>query len=267
MDLFHKGLLYTGFFAPAIFFIFRSTSSLIRTTDVFLSALGLLFLSPVFICISILIKWDSKGSVFFAQQRVGRNNNDFFIYKFRTMSINAQKYGALTVGSNDHRITKVGYYLRKYKLDELPQLFNVFIGQMSLVGPRPEIRKYVNLYTDEQKKVLSVRPGITDHASIKYRKESDLLKTVQNPEAFYINEILPEKIELSKYYIDNMSIANYIGLIIKTFLPAGKFTQAQKDNTEPKKIIRHIHIPADPVSATICASVSEHSLTRAAIRV
>ncbi|OQX98187.1 MAG: glycosyl transferase [Bacteroidetes bacterium 4572_128] len=187
-----------------------------RLFDLFFSFFGLLFLIPLFIIISLLIILDSKGGIFFLQIRVGKNNKDFKILKFRTMKTNSEKKGLLTVGAKDNRITKIGYFLRKYKLDELPQLINVLIGDMSIVGPRPEVRKYVNLYNEKQMKVLNVRSGITDYASIKYANENEILGKEKNPEKKYINEIMPEKLEINLKYIKEMSLTTDIKIIIKT---------------------------------------------------
>ena len=187
-----------------------------RIFDIIVSFIGLIILFPFFLIISILIVFDSKGGVFYKQVRVGRGNKDFELYKFRTMKVDADKKGLLTVGSKDNRITKIGYYLRKYKIDELPQLINVLNGSMSFVGPRPEVRKYVGLYSDEQKKVLSVRPGITDYASIEYFNENDMLAKSQNPEETYINEVMPAKLKLNLRYINNPSIGADIKIILKT---------------------------------------------------
>lgn len=152
------------------------------------------------------------------QTRVGLNGHDFKLFKFRTMRPDSDKLGLLTVGGRDPRVTNVGYYLRKYKLDELPQLLNVLLGSMSLVGPRPEVRKYVNLYNNEQKKVLSVKPGITDYASILYSSESELLAKAENPEELYINEIMPHKLMLNMKYINNPGILTDIKIILQTIL-------------------------------------------------
>ncbi|MEP7146057.1 MAG: sugar transferase [bacterium] len=188
-----------------------------RAFDIFFSFAGLIILSPVLFIIAVLIKSDSKGPVIFKQLRVGKDNRDFMLLKFRTMKINSDKEGLLTVGGRDSRITGAGYFLRKYKLDELPQLLNVLIGNMSFVGPRPEVRKYVDLYDEKQKRVLEVRPGITDIASIKYRNESELLKEAKDPEEFYINKIIPDKIRLNLEYINDNSVFKDFEVIIKTF--------------------------------------------------
>lgn len=188
-----------------------------RIIDFLFSLIGLLLLLPFFIIISFLIILNSGFPVFYTQKRVGRGNEDFGLLKFRTMKKNADKLGLLTVGGRDPRITNIGYYLRKYKLDELPQLINVLIGDMSLVGPRPEVRKYVDLYNDEQKKVLLVKPGITDYASLEYFSENDLLAKSSNPEETYIKEIMPAKLELNKKYIFEMSIKTDMKIILGTF--------------------------------------------------
>lgn len=192
---------------------------MLRLFDICLSAFGLMILSPLFIIVTIWIIIDSRGPVLYKQQRVGRFGVDFTLLKFRSMRVNADKAGLLTVGGRDNRITNAGYYLRKFKLDELPQLFNVLAGDMSLVGPRPEVRKYVQLYNDEQKKVLQVRPGITDLASIAYKNENELLAQSEDPEKTYINEVMPEKLRLNQQFIENPTIKNYFTIIFKTVIP------------------------------------------------
>jgi lipopolysaccharide/colanic/teichoic acid biosynthesis glycosyltransferase len=189
-----------------------------RGFDIIISVLGLIILSPIFIILAIAIIFDSKGGVFYLQSRVGRNNHDFNLIKFRSMKIDADKTGLLTVGDKDSRITNIGAFIRKYKLDELPQLFNVLMGDMSLVGPRPEVRKYVDLYTKEQLMVLKVKPGITDYASLEYFKENEILAKSNNFEKTYIEEVMPHKLELNKKYIDNPSLIHDIQLIFKTLL-------------------------------------------------
>ena len=189
-----------------------------RGIDILFSLIGLICLFPFFIFISFFIFITSKGGVFFVQLRVGKNNKDFKLYKFRTMFLNSDNKGLLTVGNNDKRITKLGYYLRKNKLDELPQLINVLNGTMSLVGPRPEVRKYVNLYNSEQKTILDIKPGITDFASIMYYNENEILANSANPEQTYINEIMPIKLELNKQYINEMSFMTDLKIIFKTFI-------------------------------------------------
>jgi lipopolysaccharide/colanic/teichoic acid biosynthesis glycosyltransferase len=167
--------------------------------------------------ISLFIAIDSRGGVFFLQKRVGRGGKDFKLIKFRTMITDSDKKGLLTVGKKDNRITKVGSFLRKYKLDELPQLFNVLLGEMSFVGPRPEVRKYVEKYTSEQRKILDIKPGITDVASIEYFDENELLSKADEPEKYYIDTIMPHKIHLNMKYRDNKTLGNYFKIIIKTF--------------------------------------------------
>jgi len=180
------------------------------------SLLGLVILSPLFLILSMAILFDSKGGIFYKQARVGEGGVDFQLYKFRSMAQDAEKSGLLTVGNQDIRITKVGKFIRQYKLDELPQLINVLIGDMNLVGPRPEVRKYVNLYNKEQKRVLDVRPGITDYASIEYRNENEILAQSNDAEKTYIEVVMPHKLELNRKYTDNPSLAHDIKLIFKT---------------------------------------------------
>lgn len=188
-----------------------------RLFDIIASGLGLLFLSPLFIIVAIWIKIDSKGPVFFRQIRVGRYNKDFRIYKFRSMRVGADKGSLVTVGGRDPRITKSGYFIRKTKIDELPQLINVFIGDMSLVGPRPEVRHYVNYWTSEQMHALDVRPGITDPASIRYRNENELLEKAEDPEKYYIEVIMQDKIKLYLDYVEKHGFWYDIKLIFQTF--------------------------------------------------
>lgn len=189
-----------------------------RIFDLVCSTLGLIILSPVLIGIAIKIKAGSDGPVFFRQIRVGEKGKEFEILKYRTMVVDAEKLGKQITVGNDNRITKIGAFLRKYKLDELPQLINVFKGDMSLVGPRPEVPRYVNLYNEEQKKVLEVKPGITDLASIRYRDENDLLGGVENPEEFYINTIMPDKLALNLEYISKNNMFFDIYIILKTII-------------------------------------------------
>ena len=188
-----------------------------RLFDIIASACGLLVLSPVFLIMAIWIKQDSNGPVFYRQVRVGRHNKDFRIFKFRSMRVGADKGGLVTIGGRDPRITRSGYFIRKYKLDEFPQLINVFLGEMSVVGPRPEVRHYVNYWTPEQMHVLDVRPGITDPASIKFRNENELMEKAEDPEDYYINVIMQEKIKLYLEYIQDASCWSDIKLIFKTF--------------------------------------------------
>ncbi|MFA9192779.1 sugar transferase [Flavobacterium sp. FBOR7N2.3] len=187
-----------------------------RFFDIVFSFFGILFLSPIFIIIYFLIVFESKGGGFYMQNRVGKQGKDFNLYKFRSMSIGSDKTGLITIGGNDSRITKTGLFIRKYKIDELPQLFNVLNGDMSLVGPRPEVRKYVDLYNAEQLEVLRVRPGITDYASIEYANENEILGSVLNPEKVYIEEIMPAKIQFNMKYIKNKGLGEYFKIIILT---------------------------------------------------
>lgn len=181
------------------------------------SGLGLLVLSPLFLILVVWIKLDSKGPAFYRQVRVGRDNKDFRIFKFRSMRVGSDKGSLVTIGDRDPRITKSGYFIRKFKFDELPQLINVFVGDMSLVGPRPEVRHYVDYWTPEQMQVLDVRPGITDPASIKFRNENSLMEQAEDPEDYYINVIMQEKLKLYLDYVRNHSLWGDIGLIFKTF--------------------------------------------------
>ncbi|MBA4241566.1 MAG: glycosyl transferase [Sphingobacteriaceae bacterium] len=187
-----------------------------RLFDILASFFGILILLPFFIIIILLMIVTSGFPIFYLQTRVGRNGKDFKLFKFRTMYTNADQKGLLTVGGHDPRVTKIGYYLRKYKLDELPQLFNVLFGTMSLVGPRPEVRKYVDLYTNEQRNVLSVRPGITDFASLEFINENDLLAKSINPEQTYIDEIMPAKLALNARYIAQQGVLTDLKIILNT---------------------------------------------------
>lgn len=189
---------------------------LIRFFDFLFSFLGIIILFPVFIIIAFAIVANSRGGIFYRQKRVGKGNKDFILLKFRTMKIGSDSKGLLTVGADDKRITSVGAFLRRYKLDELPQFFNVLIGDMSFVGPRPEVRKYVMLYTPSQMEVLNVKPGITDYASIEYLNENELLAKSAEPEKTYIDEIMPAKLELNRRFIEKPTLGNYFGVILKT---------------------------------------------------
>lgn len=188
-----------------------------RIFDIVASGIGLILLSPLFIILTIWIKCDSIGPVFYKQVRVGRNNMDFQLFKFRSMRVGSDKKGLITVGGHDPRITRSGYYIRKYKLDEFPQLINVFKEDMSLVGPRPEVRKYVDMYTEEQMHVLDVRPGITDLASIRYRNENELLERVNDPDKYYVEVIMPDKLRINLEYVARHSFTFDIRLIFQTF--------------------------------------------------
>lgn len=188
-----------------------------RIFDILVSGIGLLCLSPLLLIVAIWIKLDSPGPVFYRQVRVGRYNKDFRIFKFRSMRIGSDKGSLVTIGGRDPRITRSGYFIRKFKIDELPQLINVIVGDMSLVGPRPEVRHYVNYWTPEQMHVLDVRPGITDPASIKYRNENELLAQAEDPEKYYIDVIMQEKIKLYLEYAEKSSFWYDIKLIFQTF--------------------------------------------------
>jgi lipopolysaccharide/colanic/teichoic acid biosynthesis glycosyltransferase len=187
-----------------------------RAFDILFSLFALIVLFPLFVVISTLIILDSKGSIFFIQKRVGKDNRDFTLIKFRTMLKESEAKGLLTVGEKDIRITKAGNWLRKYKMDELPQLINILKGEMSFVGPRPEVRKYVELYSPAQLKVLSVKPGLTDYASLEYIKESELLKSFSDPEIAYIDKIMPDKLALNLQYINEQGFWNDLKIIGKT---------------------------------------------------
>ncbi len=187
-----------------------------RIFDVVASSCGLLVLSPLFLILAVWIKLDSKGPVFYRQVRVGRNNVDFKLFKLRSMCTDADKKGLITIGGRDPRITRSGYFIRKYKLDELPQLINVLLGDMSLVGPRPEVRKYVDLYTPEQMRVLDVRPGITSLASIRYRNENDILAAADDPDKCYIEKVMQDKLSIDLEYVTKYSFWFDICLIFKT---------------------------------------------------
>jgi lipopolysaccharide/colanic/teichoic acid biosynthesis glycosyltransferase len=191
---------------------------MIRILDVFFSIIGLVLLSPILFIISVIILIESKGGIFYLQERIGKNGIPFKLFKFRSMAVGSDSKGLLTVGMNDARITKLGQFIRKYKMDELPQLINVLKGEMSLVGPRPEVKKYVDLYTETQRKVLTVKPGMTDLASIEFSNENELLENQENPEKYYIKEIMPKKIELNMMFIENPNLVNYFKLILKTGL-------------------------------------------------
>lgn len=188
-----------------------------RLFDIVASGLGLIVLSPLFLILAIWIKLDSQGPVFYRQVRVGRGNKDFRIFKFRSMRVGADKGSLVTIGGRDPRVTKSGYWIRKFKLDELPQLINVFIGDMSLVGPRPEVRHYVDCWTPEQMHVLDVRPGITDPASIKFRNENELMEKAEDPEKYYIEVIMQEKIKLYLEYVEKHNFLYDLRLIFETF--------------------------------------------------
>ena len=189
-----------------------------RLFDIIFSMIILLLFLPFGLIISLLILLSGKGGIFYIQERVGKNGRPFGLLKFRTMGKDADKLGKLTVGMRDPRITKIGYYLRKSKLDEFPQFINVLKGEMSVVGPRPEVKEYTDLYTDEQRKVLMVKPGITDFASLEYYRENELLGKSDDPRQTYIEEIMPEKIKLNLKYIESQGLATDLRIIGRTFL-------------------------------------------------
>ena len=189
---------------------------MIRILDVLFSFLGIILLSPFLLLTALVIKLSSSGPVLYKQSRIGLNGREFNVFKFRSMRLNSDKLGLITVGGHDPRVTSVGYYLRKYKLDELPQLINVLIGDMSLVGPRPEVKKYVDLYTREQSKVLTILPGITDWASIYYRDENVILGQSSNPEKDYIEKVMPDKLKYNLIYIENYGLVEYFKIIFST---------------------------------------------------
>jgi len=193
-----------------------------RIFDLTFSFLGLIISFPIFIIVPILIKLDSKGPVFFRQARVGKNFMQFKICKFRTMRHDPEEKGPVITVGGDHRVTRIGRFLRQYKVDELPQLFNVLKGEMSFVGPRPEVKEYVQLFEKDYKKLLRIRPGITDPASIKYSDEESILSLSENWEEEYKKKILPEKINLSLGYVENHNLATDVKLILKTFLKTSK---------------------------------------------
>jgi lipopolysaccharide/colanic/teichoic acid biosynthesis glycosyltransferase len=188
-----------------------------RLFDILFSVTILLIFLPVGIIISICILVESRGGIFYRQTRVGRFGKDFRIFKFRTMKPNADQLGKLTVGMRDPRITRVGFFIRKYKLDEFPQFLNVIYGEMSIVGPRPEVREYVDLYSTEQQKILSVKPGITDYASIEYFDENKILGNAVDPKETYIHEIMPAKLALNQKYIQNPTISHDLNIMWLTF--------------------------------------------------
>ena len=196
-----------------------SNRFLIRLSDIIFSLTGLILLSPLFLLIAIFIKLDSRGPVIYTQKRVGKQGIDFNLYKFRTMFKSSDRKQLITVGLRDPRITKSGNFLRKYKLDELPQLMNVLMGDMSIVGPRPEVRKYTEMYVPSQYMiVLSVKPGITDIASIEYSGENELLSDKDDPERFYVDEVMPAKIRLNMIYLEKPTFPNYLRIIFRTIV-------------------------------------------------
>ena len=189
-----------------------------RIFDILFSVSVLLLLFPILLIIGVLIILESRGGMFFSQKRIGKNEQAFQILKFRTMFLDAEKKGQITVGDRDPRITRVGFFLRKYKLDELPQFWNVLIGEMSIVGPRPEVPYYVNFYDKNQRQVFKVKPGITDYASLKYFDENVLLGKSENPEQTYIQEIMPQKLALNLEYVNHRNFSKDLKIVGKTAL-------------------------------------------------
>ena len=187
-----------------------------RVFDIFFSIFALLIFLPFGLLLALIITFESRGGVFYRQERIGQFSKPFKLLKFRSMRTGADKNGLLTVGMNDSRITKSGLFIRKYKLDEMPQFINVLMGAMSIVGPRPEVKKYVDLYTEEQRQILNVKPGITDYASLEYFKENEILGKATNPEEAYIREVMPHKIQLNQKYLNNPTIANDLKIIFLT---------------------------------------------------
>ena len=191
---------------------------MIRLLDIIFSFLGLLILSPFLIIVYIAIIIESRGGGFYKQIRVGKDGKRFMLYKFRSMRVDSDSKSQITIGARDPRITKTGLFVRRFKIDELPQLLNVLKGDMSLVGPRPEVPLYVDMYTEKQRRVLSVLPGITDYASIRYVDENEILGKAKNPHQTYIDEILPNKLKLNMEYIENRSVKEYFKVIFLTLV-------------------------------------------------
>jgi lipopolysaccharide/colanic/teichoic acid biosynthesis glycosyltransferase len=189
-----------------------------RAFDFLFSLFILVLFFPIGLVISILILFSSRGGIFYMQERIGRQGMPFKLYKFRSMRVDADRSGKLTVGMKDPRITGVGIFIRKYKLDEFPQFINVLKGEMSIVGPRPEVREFVAFYSDSQKKVLDVKPGITDYASIEYFNENELLAASDNPKKTYIEDIMPDKIKINQKYLANPTLSHDLKIIFKTIL-------------------------------------------------
>ncbi len=188
-----------------------------RIFDIIFSLVIIIVLSPLFIVVALLIVSDSKGGVFYKQIRVGRDNKEFGLLKFRSMRPDSDKNMQITIG-NDSRITRIGHFIRRYKIDEFPQIINILKGEMSVVGPRPEVRKYVQMYNAEQLTVLSVKPGLTDFASVEYFNEQELLGKAENPEEVYINEIMPAKLNLNLKYVKTRGLLTDFKIILQTFL-------------------------------------------------
>jgi lipopolysaccharide/colanic/teichoic acid biosynthesis glycosyltransferase len=201
-----------------IFISLAPVYDLTRFFDIIISAACLIVFLPIFLLIAFIIKISSKGPIIFSQKRVGKHNRDFTLYKFRTMRVDDNDPGSLMTSGHSHRVTRVGHFLRKYKLDELPQLYNVLKNEMSIVGPRPELRKYVDLYSNFDREILLIKPGITDYASILFRNENKLLALQANPEKHYIETVVPVKIRLNRKYANNKTLKNYLIIIVKTIV-------------------------------------------------
>jgi lipopolysaccharide/colanic/teichoic acid biosynthesis glycosyltransferase len=204
------------------FLSFSAVYDITRLFDIIISSVGLIISLPFFLLIALIIKISSRGPVIFSQKRVGKNNRDFTIYKFRTMYVDVNDDGSLMVSNLNNRVTRIGYFLRRYKLDELPQLYNVLKNEMSIVGPRPELRRYVDLYSNFDREILLIKPGITDYASILFRNENKLLALQSDPEQHYIETVVPVKIRLNKKYANNKTLKNYFIIIIITIVSVFK---------------------------------------------
>jgi len=187
-----------------------------RIFDFIASLIGLILLSPFLVIIGVLVKISDKGPVFYRSKRVGQNFKPFYLLKFRTMVVNAEELGPSITKGGDQRITKIGKFLRKTKLDELPQLWNVIKGELSLVGPRPEVEKYISFYKDDYKEILKIKPGITDYAAIKFRNEEEILAKFEDVEKAYIENVLPAKIKLYKTYLGEIGFLTDLKIIFKT---------------------------------------------------
>ena len=187
-----------------------------RAFDLVFSLMVLILFLPFGLIISLLIVFSSPGGIFYRQERIGQNGVTFMLYKFRSMRKNADQSGRLTVGMKDSRITSVGVFIRKYKLDEFPQFINVLIGDMSVVGPRPEVHEFVTMYTEEQQKILTVKPGITDYASLEYFNENEQLAQSEDPKRTYIEEVMPHKIEINQKYLSTPTLSQDLPIIYKT---------------------------------------------------
>ena len=187
-----------------------------RIFDVIASILGIISLFPFFVLLALWVSVESRGGIFYRQRRMGKNGKPFQLLKFRSMYVGSDKSSRITVGNKDSRITRSGQFIRKYKLDEFPQLINVIVGDMSIVGPRPEVEEYVKLYDDEQRQVLTVRPGISDYASIEYMDENELLSEAEDPQKKYIDEIMPAKLRLNLKYIEQQSFQTDLSIILRT---------------------------------------------------